>query len=81
MSIELTLLGRGYCHLCDDMAEALQPLLAESGATLTVIDVDAHPALEARYDELVPVLLHGETELCHHFLDAAKTREYLSGIR
>lgn len=81
MAIELTLLGRGYCHLCHDMEEALAPLLDEFGATVRVIDVDADPELEARYDEQVPVLLHGETELCHHFLDAAKTREYLSGIR
>jgi hypothetical protein len=46
-----------------------------------VLDVDADPALEAKYDELVPVLLHGETELCHYFLDEAKTREYLAEIR
>ncbi|HOI50856.1 glutaredoxin family protein [Azonexus caeni] len=81
MAIELTLLSRSYCHLCHDMEEALAPLLAEFEASLQVLDVDADPDLEARYDELVPVLLHGETELCHHFLDAAKTREYLSGIR
>lgn len=81
MAIELTLLSRSYCHLCHDMEEALAPLLAEFGASLRVLDVDADPDLEARYDELVPVLLHGESELCHHFLDAAKTREYLSGIR
>jgi thioredoxin reductase (NADPH) len=63
------------------MAEALAPLAAEFGATVKLVDVDAAPALEAKYDELVPVLLHGETELCHYFLDAAKTREYLAGIR
>lgn len=81
MAIELTLLSRSYCHLCHDMAEALAPLAEEFSATVTVLDVDADPELEARYDELVPVLLHGETELCHYFLDAAKTREYLAGIR
>ena len=59
----------------------MAPLAAEFGAMVTVVDVDADPALEARYDELVPVLLHGETELCHYFLDEAKTREYLAGIR
>ena len=56
MAIELTLLSRSYCHLCHDMEVALQPLLAEFGAGLTVLDVDADPVLEARYDELVPVL-------------------------
>ena len=81
MAIELTLISRSYCHLCHDMEVALAPLAAEFDAMVTVVDVDADPALEARYDELVPVLLHGETELCHYFLDEAKTREYLAGIR
>lgn len=81
MAIELTLMSRGYCHLCHDMEAALKPLTEEFGASLTVLDVDADPALEAKYDELVPVLLHGETELCHYFLDEAKTREYLAEIR
>ena len=79
--IELTLMSRGYCHLCHDMELALKPLAEEFGASITVLDVDADPALEALYDQLVPVLLHGETELCHYFLDEAKTREYLAGIR
>ncbi|PKO49151.1 MAG: thioredoxin family protein [Betaproteobacteria bacterium HGW-Betaproteobacteria-4] len=81
MAIELTLMSRHYCHLCHDMEAALAPLIEEFGAVVTVLDVDADPALETRYDELVPVLLHGETELCHYFLDEAKTREYLAGIR
>jgi thioredoxin reductase (NADPH) len=81
MAIELTLMSRGYCHLCHDMEVALKPLANEFGASITVLDVDTDPTLEARYDELVPVLLHGETELCHYFLDEAKTREYLAGIR
>ncbi|WP_269746432.1 glutaredoxin family protein [Dechloromonas agitata] len=77
----MTLISRGYCHLCHDMEVAIKPLAEEFGAQVTIVDVDANPDLEARYDELVPVLLHGETELCHYFLDEAKTREYLSGIR
>ncbi|MDR1996372.1 glutaredoxin family protein [Azonexus sp.] len=81
MAIELTLLSRSYCHLCHDMEVALAPLAEEFAATVTVLDVDADPALEARYDEWVPVLLHGETELCRYVLDVAKTREYLAGFR
>ncbi|WP_205629869.1 glutaredoxin family protein [Dechloromonas denitrificans] len=81
MEIELTLISRGYCHLCHDMEKALLPLVLEYGAALSVLDVDADPVLEAKYDELVPVLLHGETELCHYFLDEPKTREYLVKIR
>jgi len=63
------------------MEVALTPLAEEFGATVTVLDVDADAALEAKYDELVPVLLHGDTELCHYFLNEPKTREYLAGIR
>lgn len=78
---ELVLLSRSYCHLCHDMEKALAPLLDEFNCRLSVIDVDAHADLEAKYDELVPVLLHGGTELCHYFLDVAKVREYLAGFR
>lgn len=81
MAIDLTLLSRSYCHLCHDMEVALAPLAEEFGASVTVLDVDSDPALEARYDQLVPALLHGEAELCHHFLDEPKVREYLAGIR
>jgi len=63
------------------MEVALAPLAEEFGASVTVLDVDSDPALEARYDQLVPALLHGEAELCHHFLDEPKVREYLAGIR
>lgn len=44
-----------------------------------VLDVDADLALEAKYNELVPVLEADGRELCHHFLDHAKVREYLRG--
>jgi thioredoxin reductase (NADPH) len=79
MGIELTLISRSYCHLCHDMEVALAPLLEQYGATLVVLDVDADPLLEAKYDELVPVLLHGQNELCHYFLDAEKVNSYLAG--
>jgi hypothetical protein len=81
MGIELTLLSRSYCHLCHEMEVAMAPLCEEFGAQLMVVDVDADPLLVERYDELVPVLLHGETEICHYFLDAPKLHEYLLGLQ
>lgn len=80
MAIELTLISRSYCHLCHDMEVAMAPLLAEFGATLRVLDVDADPVLEAKYDELVPVLLHADKELCHYFLDEAGVRQHLGAL-
>ena len=77
---KLTLVSRRYCHLCQEMEEALAVLLAEFCVDLEVLDCDADPALEALYDELVPVLLHDGRELCHYFLDVSKVRDYLSKI-
>lgn len=78
---ELILLSRSYCHLCHDMEAALAPIMQEFGATLQVIDIDESPQWLERYDELVPVLLLGELELCHYFLDTPRVREVLSQIR
>jgi thioredoxin reductase (NADPH) len=63
------------------MELALVPLAAEFGFELDVVDLDTALELEAIYGELVPVLLHEETELCHYFLDEAKVRDYLGKIR
>jgi hypothetical protein len=82
--VELTLLVRAYCHLCDEMRAGLHPLAAAAGARVTEIDVDAHPALEARYGDLVPVLLLGSqsgTELCHYRLDPARVAQALRAVR
>ena len=76
----LTLISRAYCHLCKDMEAALEPLASEFGIDVKVVDIDACPELEVLYDELVPVLLHEGSELCHYFLESAKVRDYLSKI-
>lgn len=73
---ELTVMSREWCHLCHDLLDALQPLAAELGWTIRVLDVDADPLLEARWDELVPVVLAGDTELCHYHLDESAVRAY-----
>ncbi len=71
-----TVLSREWCHLCHDLIAALTPLAAELGWEIRVLDVDSDPALEAEWDEWVPVLLHGETRLCHYHLDEAAVRAY-----
>jgi len=80
-SARLTLYGRGYCHLCEEMLAALEPLRAEFGFAVDIVDVDSDAALEQRFGALVPVLMHAGAELCHYHLDAAKVRAYLAKIR
>ena len=80
----MRLYGRNYCHLCHDMLAALEALRGEPRVPhfeLAIFDVDADAALEARYNELVPVLTdERDRELCHYLLDAAKVREYLNKV-
>jgi hypothetical protein len=71
------LYGRRYCHLCEEMLAALRAL--DAGLAPEVLDVDADPALEARYGEHVPVLMLGDVELSRHRLDAERVRAYLGG--
>jgi hypothetical protein len=75
--VTLTLLVRAYCHLCDEMAAGLEPLLASRRVAVEVIDVDADPAREARWGDRVPVLLSGDEELCHYRLDAVAVSRWL----
>lgn len=80
----LTLLSRSYCHLCEEMAVALLPLLEAFGVPVSVVDVDTDTDLLHLYDEKVPVLI-GTTEqgasieLCHYFLDEVAVRAFLAG--
>jgi hypothetical protein len=78
--VSLTLYGRNHCHLCEDMLLGLESLRGEFAFTVTTVDVDGDPALEARFGEWVPVLMAGDRELCHYFLDVAAVRAYLSEI-
>ena len=80
MSARLTLYGRSWCHLCDEMLAALQPLRAQLGFDIEVVDVDSDAALEARFGELVPVLWADGRELCHYHLDPAAVRAHFQKI-
>lgn len=80
--MHFTLYSRSYCHLCQDMLDALL-LLQSPGKpfTVDVIDIDESPdaSLLARFDELVPVLFAdlAQPELCHYFLDEEAVRRCL----
>jgi hypothetical protein len=40
------------------------------GYVVEVVDVDQDTVLERKWGDKVPVLLDGDIEICHHFLDA-----------
>ena len=77
----LSLMFREYCSLCQAMLLELESRPDRGEFQLDVIDVDEDPELELRYDELVPVLLAGDAELCHYHMDHAALDAYLASIR
>ncbi|MEP7156802.1 MAG: glutaredoxin family protein [Betaproteobacteria bacterium] len=81
--LKLTVLSRSYCHLCDDMITALENFRGRFSLVMEVVvmDVDAHPELETQWGDRVPVLLLGDREICHYFLDEAKLQECISEIK
>ncbi|OWW19413.1 glutaredoxin family protein [Noviherbaspirillum denitrificans] len=83
--VHFTLYTRSYCHLCDDMLEALQALSGEFPFTVEMMDVDADEALTAQFDELVPVLFGKKgnadsVQLCNYFLDDTRVRDFLQAV-
>jgi thiol-disulfide isomerase/thioredoxin len=76
------LYSRSYCHLCDDMLDALQGMPQAAGLPVDVVDVDADEVLLRAYDERVPVLIGVGSdgigrELCHYFLDPQAVTAFL----
>jgi thioredoxin reductase (NADPH) len=83
--MQLTLLVRSYCHLCDEMLDELRPLIGTT--PLHVLDVDDpdHAGLEAQFGDAVPVLFAGSpagpNELCRYRLDSERVAAALAADR
>jgi thioredoxin reductase (NADPH) len=68
--LELTLYYREQCHLCDAMRKALVAFIRNHpSVSWQEIDIDRDTGLIRRFDARVPVLCHGDTEICHYFFD------------
>ncbi len=80
-SLRLTVYGRTYCHLCEDMLTALRPLQPEWDFDIDWVDVDSSPDLEARFGEWVPVLMHEDVQICHYHLDVSRLTAHLAAFR
>lgn len=63
------------------MIAALRVLQGRFRFDVAVVDVDTDPALGRRFGERVPVLAHGDTELCHYRLALERVTAYLSDFR
>ena len=75
--LDVTLYTRSGCHLCDEARTLISPLLRGAGARLREVDIDADPALRARYDLDVPVIFLGARKVAKHRVDLEQFRRQL----
>jgi glutaredoxin len=52
----VVLYSRAGCHLCEEAKALLEKYRSTHALAITVVDIDADPALCARYDACVPVV-------------------------
>jgi hypothetical protein len=75
----LTLYSRPGCHLCEELAAELAPLI-EGRARLEHVDVDSSVALERRYGLRIPVLVDGDVEVSGYPLDRERVARHLRSL-
>ncbi|MHB1950015.1 MAG: glutaredoxin family protein [Acidiferrobacteraceae bacterium] len=74
----LVLYGRPGCHLCEDMRRELEVYRGQEKFMLEVRDIEADPALEAAFGEIIPVLECDGVEICRFRLDVNALRRCLA---
>ena len=71
--VEATLYTRHGCHLCDQAKDVLE----RHGLSPREVDIDADPALKAKYNECVPVVWIGGKERFRGRIDEMLLRRLL----
>jgi glutaredoxin len=79
--LEVTLYTRPGCHLCDEAKSLIAPLLAQFGARLLEINIDADPELHERYNLDVPVIFLAGRKIAKHRLDPTQFKRQLLEAR
>ena len=79
MTARVTLVTRPGCHLCDAAREVVARVCADLGETWEELDLDADPALAARYAEEIPVTLVDGHQHDFWRVDETRLRRALGG--
>jgi len=75
--IEVEILMRTGCHLCEEMKEALSQAATGLDVELTETDIDADEQLTARYGNDIPVLFVNGSKAFKHRANAQELRKRL----
>jgi thioredoxin reductase (NADPH) len=78
MPVDLTLYVREGCHLCADMEQALRECISEVQFEIHRVPIENNAELERAYGTKVPVLVCGDQEICHYFLDKQALLRHLN---
>jgi hypothetical protein len=79
MSARVTLVTRPGCHLCEAAREVVARVCTDLGETWEELDLDADPALAARYAEEIPVTLVDGHQHDFWRVDETRLRRALGG--
>ena len=74
----VTLYTRAGCCLCDSVKTVLEQARSEAEFRLEVLDIDADPALRARYNDDVPVVAIDGRKAFKYHLDR---KEFLRRLK
>ncbi len=75
----LHLYSRPGCHLCDELAGQLAPLL-QGRATVRIVNIAGDRDLKKRYGLRIPVLTAADRELSAYPLDIEAVETYLASL-
>ena len=80
--IQLNLIGKPGCHLCDDAEAVINSVLAEfdSEISLTKTNILEDDALFAKYSEEIPVLLINGSVHNYWRIDPVRLRDALTAL-
>jgi glutaredoxin len=79
--LNLTLLARPGCHLCELALQGLAPVAAKFGTDLRQVDVDTDRKLRERYGNNIPVVFLGHQEVARHRVDPRQLLRDLSKVK
>lgn len=80
MAIDVTLMSRKQCHLCEVAHGELARILPDYGLRARVVDVDDDPELQAEYGDRVPVVLLDGKEHGYFTVDEQRLRPALERL-
>ena len=78
--VDVELLGRAGCHLCDRARDELQALAPELGFTVRERSIEDDDELLRRYLERIPVVRVDGADVCDLFVDRAALEAALGSL-